>query len=819
MESTLLSGRSDKLALITRKDVLAIIFLAFITIIYFSPVIFSNQTFASRDIYNFFNPRRFFATEIIRSGNIPLWNPYLASGVPFLANLQSSIFYPLSIIYYVLPFQLGFKYFIILHYYLAGLFMFLLMRQWKYDTYSSLVSGIVFMFGGYMISILDNVAFLTSGVWLPLIVLFFDRSLREKRFRFLIMTGVIITLQILGGDASCYVLSTFIIMSIYLLYYLITDKTLSTRERRKVISFLPIVWIIGISLAAIQLIPFIEFLSYSTRMEGFSYEKITKWSFHPLELIQLLVPYFFGTTVPMCRWFGQFWLDTIYIGVLPLLLVILNLCYSRNKLNFFLLVIIFFSLLMAFGKYNPLFHWFKYIPGINMLHYPVKYLFLAGFSLALMSGMGCSSLFRKLENRKEIKGFTIFLFCMNLAFITALLFGFLMEDKLFALFKDIYPQTLFYKIIGVESGFLAIFRGYSLFIIFLTTISILLIFTIRGKIALRNLRVMLIAIVLIDLIFLCKPKDNTIESSLYTTPNETVELISSDSSHFRVFSLSYITFGGFMNIPKTPFNEVFGTLQSFMMPNLSVFFHIDTINEYAAVLVKRYYLLFSPLKEFFRLEQKEPWQMNYCKEILNLLNVKYLISSFSLRDEDFKLIRGGKVKIYENLGALPRAYLVSKAIMLKDSEDVLRTIQEVNFNPRESVLITRREYEKARNDFIESEESLSVDAFRGKVKILKYSPNQVEIETVGNDSSYLVLTDNYYPGWKVYVNGEERKILRVNYNLRGVIVPKGRNVVQFRFDPLSFKVGMVISIITIVFIIFFLIYLRLRNMSAFEKVG
>ena len=809
METTLFSGRSKKLALITRGDVLAIIFLFFITIIYFSPVIFSSQTFASRDIYNFFNPRRFFAAETIRNGNIPLWNPYLASGVPFLANLQSSIFYPLSVIYYILPFQLGFKYFIILHYYLAGLFMFLLMRQWRYDTYSSLVSSIVFMCGGYMISILDNVAFLTSAVWLPLILLFFDRSLREKQIRCLIITAVIITVQILGGDASFYLLSTFIIMSVYLIYYLITEKNLSIRERGRVISFLPLAWIIGIFLAAIQLVPFIEFLSLSTRVEGFSYEKITKWSFHPLELIQLLVPYFFGTTVPMCRWFGQFWLDTIYIGVLPLLLVIFNLCYSRNKLNFFLLVIIFFSLFMAFGKYNPLFHWFKYIPGINMVHYPVKFLFLVGFSLALMSGMGYSALFAKLESREEIKGFTIFLFTMNLIFIFALLMGFLMEERLFTLFKNIYPQTLFHKIIGVESSFLIIFKGYSLFIILLVIISILLVLSVKGKSAVRNLRVMLVIIVLIDLIFLGKPKDNTIESSLYTTPNETVKLLKSDSSHFRVFSLSYITFGGFMNIPKTPFAEVFKTLQSFMMPNLSIFFHIDTINEYAAILVKRYYLLFSPLKEFFRLEHKEAWQMNYCKEILNVLNVKYLISSFNLRDKDFKLIHGGKVKIYENLEVLPRAYLVPKAIMLKDNEEVLKALQEVNFNPRESILITEGEYEKARNDFIKGEEGLSIDVFSGKVKTLKYSPNQVEMETEGNDSSYLVLADNYYPGWKVYVNGNEKNILRVNYNLRGVILPRGENRVQFSYVPLSFKIGVSISLLTLLSIItFFLIRRR-----------
>ncbi|MBW1855460.1 MAG: YfhO family protein, partial [Deltaproteobacteria bacterium] len=759
------------------------------------PVIFSDQTYASRDIYNFFNPRRFFAAETIRSGTIPLWNPYLASGVPFLANLQGAVFYPLSIIYYILPFQLGFKCFIVLHYYLAGLFMFLLMRRWRYDTYSSCISALVFMFGGYMISILDNVAFLTSAVWLPLIVLLFDRSLSAKKLGYLIITGVVIGLQILGGDASFYIFSTFIFMVAYLLYYLITVKSLSMKERGKIMMFLPLAWVIGICLAAIQLIPFMEFVSYSTRMEGFSYENITKWSFHPLELIQLLVPYFYGSTVPMCRWFGQFWLDTFYIGIVPLLLVIFSLCCLRKKFNYFLLIIIFFSLFMAFGKNNPLYSWSQYVPVINMLHYPVKYLFLAGFSLALLSGIGCSALFSKLENKEEIKGFTICLFTMNLVFITAFFIGSFMEERLFTIFKSIYPQTLFFKIVGVESSFLAIFKGYSWFVILLTTVSILMVLAIKGKIAVKKLKIVLITIVLIDLIFLGKPKDNTIKSSLYTMQNETVQLLKNDSSHFRIFSLSYITFEGFMNIPKTPFNETFMTLQSFMTPNLSIYFHIDAINEYAALLVKRYYLLYSPMREFFKLEQMDTWQMNYCKEILNMLNVKYVISSFRLGVKDLKLVQAGKVKIYENPSALPRAYLVPKATILKDDEEVLKTIQEVNFNPKKSILITQGEYKKAQNDFIGNEKHVPVERFKGEVINLKYLANSVEITTDGNDSSFLVLADNYYPGWKVSVNGNEKNILRVNYNLRGVILPRGENRVQFSFEPLSFKIGAAVSLL------------------------
>jgi len=341
----------------------------------------------------------------------------------------------------------------------------------------------------------------------------------------------------------------------------------------------------------------------------------------------------------------------------------------------------------------------------------------------------------------------------------------------------------------------------------------LFVFTRKCLIPVKVSKMICIVILLADLMLLGKPADPVVASSLYTKPSETVKVLKADSSHFRIFSLSYIPFDGFMHIPNTPFSKTFGTLQRFLTPNLSLIFTIDTIDEYAALLMRRYYELFNPVKEFFRLEKKEFWQINYCKTILNLLNVKYLISSFSLTDKDFKLVRDGKVKLYENRRVLPRAYVVPKVRVLKDDKEVLKVIERVDFDPRESVLITRGEYEKVDNDY-NKENGLLPNNVKGKEKILKYSLNQVEIETNGYNSGFLVLADNFYPGWEVYVNGREETVLRVNYNLRGVAVPSGENRVTFRFAPLSFKIGAAISLVTIFVIISFLVRTKsLRRLS------
>ena len=157
-----------------------ILLLLSINTFYFAPVIFSHDTFLSRDIYLFYNPQHFFAAENIKAGTIPLWNPYLACGKPFQANVQSCIFYPLSSIYYFLPFQTGYKYFIMLHYFLGSLFMFLLMREWRYGTYAAIVSAMVFAYGGYLVSILDNVCFLAVCHLAPAHCFIVSSGLKER---------------------------------------------------------------------------------------------------------------------------------------------------------------------------------------------------------------------------------------------------------------------------------------------------------------------------------------------------------------------------------------------------------------------------------------------------------------------------------------------------------------------------------------------------------------------------------------------------------------------------------------------------------------
>jgi uncharacterized membrane protein YfhO len=84
------------------------------------------------------------------------------------------------------------------------------------------------------------------------------------------------------------------------------------------------------------------------------------------------------------------------------------------------------------------------------------------------------------------------------------------------------------------------------------------------------------------------------------------------------------------------------------------------------------------------------------------------------------------------------------------------------------------------------------------VEIVSYSPNEIKINVMTSEEAYLVLSEVFYPGWKVYVNGKEEEVLRANYAFRAVHLKPGQKEVCFVFDPLSWKAGLILSSSTVI---------------------
>ena len=372
-----------------------------------------------RDLSVFFIPPRLFWVDAINNWGLPLWNPYYYSGIPLLATLQPAVFYPLNILLLILPFDLAFNWIIILHFFLAGLFLLLLMRELGASTTGSFIGALIFMLGGYMISVHNLLSTLLSVAWVPLIIFLFLRVLKKDSLTYVVFTGIVLSIMFTGGGIEVVYGTLGLLLFLALLpeaflslysenpphpdplphgereptgisppltggdegeggrFSESEDSSKNCAYLTKRMAYLLISVIIFLFLSAVQLLPFLELSYYSVRASGLSYIEATTWSMDLKDLIQFFIPdpYGYGTSEEK-YWSNQSWLKTIYIGTIPFILsAFLFVEKGRKTLPFLLLLL--FSFILAFGKNSAIYEYlYYYLPSFNKIRYLVQFLFL-----------------------------------------------------------------------------------------------------------------------------------------------------------------------------------------------------------------------------------------------------------------------------------------------------------------------------------------------------------------------------------------------------------------------------------------------------------
>ena len=159
------------------------------------------------------------------------------------------------------------------------------------------------------------------------------------------------------------------------------------------------------------------------------------------------------------------------------------------------------------------------------------------------------------------------------------------------------------------------------------------------------------------------------------------------------------------------------------------------------------------------------------------------------------------MKIYKNKDAFPRAFIVPEAEIVERHEEILKRMDSENFDPRKRVILEKQIPPPnpfppgSRPEELEGERELIISSSRAE--IVDYQANKVEIETRMDGEGFLVLSDTYYPGWKAYVDGKEERIYRADYLLRAISLSPGLHRVMFVFDPISFRMGLWITLGTL----------------------
>src|SRR5262249_10396723 len=374
-----------------------------IPLIYFYPILISKGTLAPGDGWTQIFGIRVLIGRMIAMGQVPLWNPYIFSGMPLLASIQPGALYPPTWLFAILSPQSAMNWMVITTYHIALIGTYLYLRRIGANHVGSIVGGVAFAFGGYMIAHLGHTNRVAAAAWLPWIMLAIEALYQRLQWRWVALGAVAIMLQLLAGEPqmNCY---TILVAGAYGLFSLTLREARASRLR--FLLGLAAMGLCGLLLSAIQLLPERELLQQGERA-GITYEYFSSFSFPPQQIFQLIFPYFFGGAgmAPYGVVYWGRWNTTEvsgYVGMLAMILVSVVLIgqfkeEKRNQLVWFWAICVVVSLMLALGSNLPFkIHRILYhVPVYNLFRASGRHLFEFDFALSVLAGLGATWLTKK----------------------------------------------------------------------------------------------------------------------------------------------------------------------------------------------------------------------------------------------------------------------------------------------------------------------------------------------------------------------------------------------------------------------------------------
>ena len=359
-------------------DCLALLSLAAMLMSFCDEIIFSGKIPFFRDLAAYFYPIKFSVAESFKAGHLPLWEPHMATGFPILAEFQSAVFYPPSVIFYLVPFFAAIQFSYVFHYAVAASGSYVLLRSWTQPIYLSVIGSILFSFGGTMVSLTNLLNHFQSAVWLPWLVYCWERAVENKRWSTLVVFSMVAVCQLLAGSPEVFAFSAAL---------LVLDSVRMYRKGQSgfvscYVARFSAAGLMIMGIAMVQLLPTAELILQSRRDHAIPAPEAFAWSLRPWALIGLFLPMLEPDT-------------SLSVGVrllltdrLPLLLsnylgniAVFGFCSwlfaARMRERLVIAGLIAISLLCAFGSYTPVYpELYKWLPGFHSIRFPEKFYFI-----------------------------------------------------------------------------------------------------------------------------------------------------------------------------------------------------------------------------------------------------------------------------------------------------------------------------------------------------------------------------------------------------------------------------------------------------------
>ena len=402
----------------------ATLLLTAIVTAFFWKALLTDRVLAGYDLSTYFYPYRQYAAAALRQGNLPLWNPYLFQGVPFLANQQTAVLYPPNLLYLLLSAETALALSIALHLIWGALGVFVYTRiTTKLVWPAAIGAAITFGLSGFLGAQVGHVNQVNAAVWLPWALLAAHYVYRGRSVRWAVALSFLLAIQFLAGHAQPSYMTLVAVMFSWLGHaawdllgvtahrpaFLTTEEEPVTEQSAPVsglppappwFTYLrdrytrqlwrPVVALVLLggafastaALTAPQVLPMLQLTHHSIRQGGLSYDDASSFSLSPREFLAGMLPTPDGF-VSTDEYYG-------FISILAIALALLALVAAyRRPATWGFAGLAFVGLFLALGRFNPIYPaLFEILPGLDLFRVPARWLLLYTFSASVLVGIG-----------------------------------------------------------------------------------------------------------------------------------------------------------------------------------------------------------------------------------------------------------------------------------------------------------------------------------------------------------------------------------------------------------------------------------------------
>jgi hypothetical protein len=775
-----------------KKDLLYLTALLLLLILFFAKILFTDKIIRAPDIINEaywwmkgYNDKSL--AELFSFNLKASWDMLANSGTTNEGGMSSMQFLlHLPLILHLFPAPSSVAWFIVLHLFFGAAGVYYYCRLIGTSRIAAFFAAIVFALGTENASLINagHVMKIATISYAPWAFFCLEKGFLRTRVFWFMATAFVLALQFFNTHwqiayYTCLSVGAYgIIRSAGIIIYERGEHRFSVP---RLLGYNAILLAFFLTTVSISLLPLANWSQGTNRgvqsganqgKGGLERAEAMSWSLPPEEVAAFVIPGLFGfsrqeagpnpANIASYYWGRMVFTQTAsYMGLLPWLLLPLPLLFRRDKYTWLAFIGLVGGILFSMGKYTPFYNFlFDYFPGIDRFRVPKMIMFIPVIALGVLSARG-------LDFLTDIKTRATKTFQRYLAGITALPILLLLLQGILSLGRETWLR-IFHEILAAptryEQGAYLVAQRWGNVVLetgiaatFAAILAAAIVFNPRIK---RFTLVLPLLLVMVYLADVWRVNDKFIftvelpEKSLAArTP--AMESIMSDSKQYRVLPLD----------GSDPMVYVSKGIPVMFTPN--------------AV-------------------QQQRWQMFLDNFVLNsampdLLNVKYYIYSEEQYVQEkgrlgkkfrpvFRSPGGGQF-VLENRTVLPKAWLVPAVAVVKEPTERLGILQNPAFNPQAVALV------ESPPPFVMATPGQEVASTQQNVAIPVYDNEQIVVTAAPQANTLLVLGEKFYKGWRATTDGKPSEIVPVNHILRGVDLTPGAHKVEFRFDPLPFKIG------------------------------